>query len=207
VLAASAQNADSDADPGQLLQQGDALTDDLGDGSDIPKDGWLGLVPVKNHWELAPATLRLNRPDGDSGDILNVAAPNLPDAIVLLRYAPLRAGWVETPNLRFQGRDRPAGTKDKPLLIDFHGRTTSLVLTAGALVASSGGRRAVLQQFADPEGNGTRLLWAGDIDRDGVLDLLVEFDNDKNAQVCLFASGAARGKELLGKVGCQFYSG
>ena len=54
---------------------------------------------------------------------------------------------------------------------------------------------------------GASLVWAGDLDKDGKLDLILETETENNATYCLFLSGTAGEKALVKKVGCQFYSG
>ena len=51
------------------------------------------------------------------------------------------------------------------------------------------------------------LVWAGDLDKDGKLDLILESSTDKNSTYCLYLSGAAGPRALVKKIGCQFYSG
>ena len=51
------------------------------------------------------------------------------------------------------------------------------------------------------------LVWVGDLDKDGKIDLILESGTDKNATYCLYLSDAVRPGALVKKIGCQFYSG
>ena len=76
------------------------------------------------------------------------------------------------------------------------------------MIAEGDGKRSVLHDF----GGGSppfsaSLIWAGDLDRDGRPDFLMEFESDLGASFCLFASGRAKENELVGGAGCMYFSG
>lgn len=48
--------------------------------------------------------------------------------------------------------------------------------------------------------------WAGDLDRDGRLDLIVEFSSYYNSATCLFLSAPAEPPNLMKRIGCWFTS-
>lgn len=78
------------------------------------------------------------------------------------------------------------------------------------LVAAEGGRRQVLASFTiyRPQPNlefaaeaNPRLLWAGDLDRDGRLDVLIDLSNHYSvSRPTLFLSAPATGDDKLRKV-------
>jgi hypothetical protein len=53
------------------------------------------------------------------------------------------------------------------------------------------------------------ISWAGDLDRDGKLDLIVssEDGDEKNSMSCLLLSSIAKKNKLVKEFACQFYSG
>jgi len=69
--------------------------------------------------------------------------------------------------------------------------------------STSGGHKQVL--FEDHGEHDPRILWAGDLDGDGKLDLLVEVPSHESAtDVRLFLSTAAKGDDLVGQVASQY---
>jgi|GEM_PF-1542149 len=86
-------------------------------------------------------------------------------------------------------------------------------LEALVLELRIGNRRQLLGSFdtSGIEGMGpvhpmTYLLWAGDLDGDGKLDLLIDFSGGGGSKVVLFLSTLATGKDLVGSAGSfEFY--
>ncbi|HXS72925.1 MAG TPA: hypothetical protein VN725_02695 [Rhodanobacteraceae bacterium] len=78
--------------------------------------------------------------------------------------------------------------------VPFHSQHYRLrVAREGAIVLSQGHRTTVVGGGEGSDG-GT-LNWAGDLDHDGKLDLIVLVTREKNAEFCLYLSSAARGKD------------
>ncbi|KVC62353.1 hypothetical protein WI72_11310 [Burkholderia ubonensis] len=203
--AASAQEGDHDACV--VLQPTRISVADVGDAGDYPKDGWLGLAPNRNYWALAPAHIRFE-PVQWSGEVVDVTS-NLDKAIALFHCKPLKAGKIETANLSFSNGERQIEPRAKPLRFGFRGRQYDLRYTAsGSVTAEGDGKRSILHDFGGSTAPfRASLIWAGDIDRDGRLDFLMEFESDIGANFCLFTSGRARERELVGRAGCMEVSG
>lgn len=205
--ASTAFAQESEPDPCLVLRPTQIAPDDVGEAADYPGGGWLGLIPVGNRWTLAPASVRFE-PSQPGGDIVDIKS-NLGKAVALFRCKWLRQGKVDAANLAFPKDGRAIEPGASPLRFDFHGRRYALHHTAsGAVIAEGDGKRSVLHDF----GGGSppfsaSLIWAGDLDRDGRPDFLMEFESDLGASFCLFASGRAKENELVGGAGCMYFSG
>ncbi len=208
VSAASTAFAqESEPDSCAVLQPLRMLADDVGDAGTDLGDGWLALAPDGNRWKLAPARIRLEpvQPDGIVVDV----TPDVKHAVALLRCTSLRPGRVDAVNLAFPNGGRVIEPGPEPLRFAFHGHRYALRYTAsGAVIAEGGGKRSVLHDFGgDPPPFRVTLIWAGDLDRDGRLDFLMEFGSEIGTNFCLFTSGNAKENELVGPAGCLDVSG
>ena len=86
-------------------------------------------------------------------------------------------------------------------LVLVHDRTEQLLAVFTALISAEGG-----SSFADDAA--PRLLWAGDIDRDLELDLLLDLTNHYNVKApTLFLSSEASEGELVAEVASLFLTG
>ncbi|OMG71727.1 hypothetical protein [Burkholderia ubonensis] len=190
-----------------VLQPTRISVDDVGDARDYPQDGWLGLAPNRNSWALSPAHIRFE-PMQWNDEVVDVTS-DLGKAIALFHCKPLKGGKVEAANMAFSNQERAIEPHAKPLRIGFRGRQYDLRYTAsGSVTAEGDGKRSFLHDFGGsiPPFRAS-LIWAGDIDRDGRLDFLMEFESDIGANFCLFTSGRARERELVGRAGCMEVSG
>ncbi len=170
-----------------------------GEAPTRPGIGWLALTPVGGVWRLEPAIVRARVVHDavldaeDQGTGVEITA-NRPEAIALLRLPGLRAGKVDTPALRFKDEARPIAVGDPPLQIAFKGQAYRLVAEADRVLLQQGARSTPLGDLlpASPEREAaTELLWAGDLDGDGGLDLLMRFSGANEGGVCLFLSSGA----------------
>ncbi|WP_412024187.1 hypothetical protein [Burkholderia cepacia] len=190
-----------------VLQPTRIAPEDVGEAGDHSGAGWLGLVPDGNHWKLAPARVRFE-PVQPEGDIVDIKS-DLKKAVALFRCRSLRPGKVDAANLTFPKDGRAIESGAKPLRFGFHGHRYELRHTAsGAVIAEGDGKRSVLHDFggSTPPFRAS-LIWAGDLDRDGRPDFLMEFESDLGASFCLFASGRATANELVGPASCMDVSG
>ena len=167
---------------------------------------WLGLVPGPNGWRLEPETLEWNETRGEL-----VSA--FPGTLAFLSHPTISAGSVSTPDMKFRGRPRSIRSSRFALRMPFAGREYDIVVAAGMAMARMGGQDAPLGQVglgkSAEDGYWVELLWAGDLDRDGRLDFIVQVhEAATSSQTCLFLSGAAlKPPELAAKVGCEAWPG
>ncbi|KWE14773.1 hypothetical protein WL74_35635 [Burkholderia cepacia] len=198
---------EGEPDPCLVLQPTRIAPDDVGEAGDHSGAGWLGLVSDGNRWRLAPARVRFE-PVQQEGGIVDIQS-DLKKAVALFRCKSLRPGKVDTANLAFPKDGTAIAPGADPLRVGFHGRRYELRHTvSGAVIVEGGGKRSVLHDFggSSPPFNAS-LIWAGDVDRDGRLDFLMEFESDLGASFCLFTSRSAKENELVGAAGCMEVSG
>ena len=165
----------------------------------MPKH-WLALVPGKNGWSLVPA--RLSFDDVDAKGIQS----GVDGAEFYLAHPALVAGHAPTPDMHFKGTPH-AIKAGSPLRISFGGRSYELALERHAVVLRGAGRTSTVN-VVDETFDDTVLVWAGDLDGDGWLDLIVDVTTEKNGRYCLLLSSEARKPgELVRSAACQFFSG
>ncbi|WP_431824789.1 hypothetical protein [Burkholderia sp. F1] len=186
-----------------VLQPTRISVDDVGDARDYPQDGWLGLAPHRNSWALSPAHIRFE-PTQWNDQVVDVTS-DLGKAIALFHCKPLKEGKVETANMAFSNQERTIEPHAKPLRVGFRGHQYDLRYTpSGSVVVEGNGKRSILHDFdgSTPPFRAV-LIWAGDLDRDGEPDFLMAFESEISASFCLFTSGRATEKELVGLAGCM----
>ena len=174
-----------------------------------PGSGWLALDVVDGLWHLLPATLQGEQAFDDVlGDNTGVRIRATPaHAFLYLRLPGLVAGKVDTPDLRFKNNPRTVDdTTAIPLV--FKGHAWRLDVVRHELFLGNGETRMSLGRIASPsdEGvdpdSGLALLWAGDLDRDGRLDLVFEGSDKNSGEVCVWLSSRATGGQLVGQAAC-----
>ncbi len=197
------------------------MTLGLHHGDEVPADSagkWLALVQTDGAWALEEARIAIapaEDPVLDDGQSeptgRRVSAPDLvAEPVILLRGPGLVAGPLvvatEAPRALFPGDKQalalPGG---EPTTIQSLGRVArtewgAIRLEQYGLVAMAGASFVDLfpEAALDAEGELPRVVFAGDLDRDDKLDLLVDTSDHYNAsELTLFLSGAAkRGKPL-----------
>ncbi|WP_156924462.1 hypothetical protein [Derxia gummosa] len=179
-----------------------------------PGDGWFALNAPDEGWQLVRVKLRPARIDKGPGEPPGVRIPDRPAGVlVFVRQAGLTAGKVRTPALDFR-----AGTlafeAAAPLRLPFDGRDYRIDVADGRPRLRLDDRVTPLDGLSVGESapgsdylSSASLLWAGDLDRDGRLDLLVAHDSLNRNGVCLFLSSRAAPGQLVGRAGCHDLAG
>ncbi len=205
LLALAHASAATDQDLGAefvVLRPGPVQDADIGDFK--PSKDWLALVQKNGHWALIPTTVTISDENISSSHSR---------AIALLHYRGLDPGSVESPDMNFSRRQalfniyrngRPS-TLPRILKLKFRDQDYRIEIDAktGDISLKSGAISTVL----DRERDDGSLIWAGDLNRDGKLDLIFSSGDEKNSTTCLFLSNEADKDKLVNKIGCQFYSG
>lgn len=166
-----------------------------------PAPGGLALTVVDGRWRLVPATVTGDwETPGQKYAITLRASP--PDAPFYLHVPGLVAGKVDTPDMRFKGVTREL---DSPsLAIAFKSASWRFETKGGAVTLVNGLRRQRLGDAPnDQEMRTVGLLWAGDLDRDGQLDFILQSTTDDDVTYCLWLSGHAGPNEIVGRAACM----
>lgn len=176
-----------------------------------PGPGWLALVPVGGVWRLEPAIVRATRVHDAvldaEGDKTGIAlTSNRRDTLVLLRLPDLQPGKVDTPALKFSGGARLISLGEAPLKLQFRSDEYVIEGRKAGIEVRTGAMRVVLPDLvaARPDGeDAASLLWAGDLDRDGRLDLLFSYSGYNRSGVCLYLSSGAPAGTPVRLAGCH----
>lgn len=214
----------------QLAQPGENFHGD----EVVARDGerWFALVVADEKARLVQTRLKvtavrdglLDGPDQKSGR--SVGAPALAsEPLAFLRGLPLHEGQISSVTSARNTRVR----SQHPISLPLAGTTTELALECPPAWDSAGrpqcrvtvSRRGLKQDIGtylsdaisadtyDPSDvTGPVLLFGGDIDRDGTVDLLIDMSDHENASApTLFLSGSAKPGELVHAVASQRTTG
>ncbi|HZH91088.1 MAG TPA: hypothetical protein VEX70_10790 [Pyrinomonadaceae bacterium] len=178
---------------------------------------WLGLFPTSGGFSLLPATLKVDmvndpivdeNPKVKTGKKVSVNRARKP--LFLLKGADfLRANAVRTiftgdeNNLvNGQSVDLRLGGKNYNLKVVSNDPTpVNHVVANSKLILSSGAKSQVIFSVEVPDDGAWSLLWAGDLDGDGKLDLYMDLHNKYNSsERRLFLSSPASRGNLVKEV-------
>ena len=194
----------------QILQVGEFFCEIAAE----PNEVWLGLYPTKDGYSLMPSTVRVDAfydpAMGDDENVtgatrVSVQGQNAP-LFLITGLDSLKAGMVKT---LFSGR-LPLPLESS-LEFTLDNEITYSIMAFGGLKSNSGSvnhkielikdnRSQVICSFDTTNATASYLLWAGDIDRDGQLDLLIDSICDYNtSRPALFLSSLAEDGNLLQK--------
>jgi hypothetical protein len=178
-----------------------------------PGKGWLALMIVDGRWHLVPTKVSaepiydavLDAEDQKTG--IRISSRH-PEALALLRNPHLLAKKIDTPNIRFKDNSLKI-SPIQPLNISFKRQQYQIVAVRSEIFLTKGSQRTKLPDLSVSEdqesdlSESAYLLWAGDLDRDGSLDLLVSYRGDNRSGACLFLSSKAPKGSLVGIVACH----
>ena len=167
-----------------------------------PAPGGFALTVVDGRWHLVAATLQ-TREARSPGTFTIDARPA--GALAWLRLPGLVAGKVDTPDMRFQGVRRDLAEAD--LRMPFNGAAWHIERRNDMIWITDGGRRQKLGDIPRPDSAGNTaaflLTWAGDLDRDGKLDLVTLSASDHGKAMCVWLSSQATPGHLLEPMACS----
>ncbi len=197
--------------PVRILYGGTGHGYEHGDLPERMQPGWLALAVRNGVWWLTPASFSMSYfsgshdPEGQNNSVALAVTPA--DSLVLLDLPELVPGKVDTPDVRFKNRPRML-EPTTALTFAFKAREWSLRVDAGELILSDGTSSMSLGEVADDMSeHHTELLWAGDLDHDGRLDLVLERTGIDGAALCVWLSSLAALGQLVGKAACFEPSG
>ncbi|MBX3176088.1 MAG: hypothetical protein KF886_01885 [Candidatus Hydrogenedentes bacterium] len=192
-----------------------------------PGGDWWGIFPDGNGYTLQPTRVRaisdpdmvippekpprqIRVPDGNNGVIvfrgLMSAAAGPLNVVDLPPYpAPLQPGKSVVLMLRSGPEKAAIRITAEPDPAPPHPSGGTQRAAAGyQLVLQRGGEKPlkqVLYTRSQIKGEGPRLRWAGDLDRDGYVDLIYNFgEHHTETKLMLFLSSAAKEGEIVGLV-------
>lgn len=197
--------------PWHLLMPGEYHA---GEAPTEPGSGWLALTVVAGRWHLVPTQVRaepmhdsvLDAEGQQTG--IRISASHA-DALALLRGPRLQPGHVPTPALRFRA-GAIALQPEQPIALPLGTARYQLLLQGAHIVLRQGAQRSRLPDLsysATQEDAGhiqsASLRWAGDLDGDGRLDLILDHSGYNHGGSCVYLSTLARPGELLGRLACH----
>jgi len=166
----------------------------------------LALVARAHRWSLEPAARDwLGANDG--------VTASLPGTLVFLRHPALQAGPAPTPELKFSGVLRRFEPGTAPLNFAFRSDRYEISLHDRTVWMRQGARGTKIGDLSEADSTGEAysvdLVWAGDLDRDGRLDVITREQNGAySVDLCLYLSSPSHPEgELFVKVGCEDWSG
>lgn len=178
---------------------------------------WLGLFPTPGGFELSPAMLKVEtvldpvidqNPKIMTGKKVSVNRARKP--LFLLKRADFLRGnavktvFAGTENNLVNGESvdlRLDGKNYKLKVVSDDPTPMGYVVANSKLILSTGAKSQVIFSVEVPNDGGWSLLWAGDLDGDGKLDLYMDLHNNYNSsQHRLFLSSHASRKNLVKEV-------
>lgn len=198
LLALSVRAAAADGTRVSLLMVSDWAYQQIPEGSD---GTWLGIFKTAGGSELKSTRVHIEASE----------EPDARKAVVDSRDTPLflvrglkNAQPGLLPTAQVLNEDPGPGQR---VTLTFRGTDSALFLRANPgeeeavdLVFESGTRRQVLYESYGMNEGRIQVIWAGDLDRDGRLDFVVDYaEDDAGSAPTLFLSSKAKSGELVGE--------
>jgi hypothetical protein len=210
-----------------LLAPGTVLVADLGAaGKRLNGATYWALSRVEDKFLLSKTRI-IYTSDEDAADI----SSSVDNVVVYIRNNNITSGDVPTALYTVSGSKpskslHPYGPQAHKLIVNdrnipaiaadvpYHGGKIKFTLGGHSYLAyvqdssfylAEGERKSSLSEV----GVGLDIIWAGDMDGDGKLDLIINASSpsEKNSETCLYLSSAAGGTELVKAVACEAFSG
>jgi hypothetical protein len=177
-----------------------------------PGSGWLALVHKHGRWLLVPAKVTatlahdeiVDGPNEKTG--VNIDASER-DSIALIRHPKVKQGVALVPIAIDGNLSRHFDSDKKPWAITFNGSLYTFRIERNKLVLVQGTKKSVLGDLINDSESTTSVAWVGDLDGDGVLDLISVNGSNNYQAHCLFLSSPAASGAAVKQVGCHGGSG
>lgn len=209
LAAAGVAHADKPAKAWRFLLAGEYHSDEA---PAKPGRGWLALTFIEGQWQLVPTEVRAARVHDAvldaEGEKTGIRISSAHQAIALLRVPGVRAGKVDTPTMRFAS-NASSISPAQPLDIVFREHPYRIQVIKSGVYLKKGAQRTRLPELAvsndwnADDAESASLQWAGDLDGDGALDLIVSYSGFNRYGACLFLSSSAASGQLVGLVACH----
>jgi hypothetical protein len=207
-----------------------------GESPDVPGRGWLALHRVGETWVLSPTRVKAKRVDSSLAEYDVEISSGRRDALALIRLPDVQPGAVRTPAgwERFLGLEngahpsagtvKDAATGDiwfngmryrfelrkirEKLSADQEDGSTDEWLSSPLDIVAGKRRTSIGESGAFTSSDDmNRIIWMGDLDRDGRLDFIVDTGGKNSSGLCLYVSKGANGSELLKAPYCHIGTG
>ncbi|WMW80608.1 hypothetical protein RF679_18505 [Undibacterium cyanobacteriorum] len=176
--------------------------------------GWLGLIVKNGKAELKSVRPQvktvydqvlddINNKQSYSGREISVKG----DApLLLIQMNSLTPGKVEMATIEQIENSATLTFHQQDYVLDHEcvKQKAGTKLTPCKIILQQGSnKQAIEENFLYPDGNFTKsvqVVWAGDLDRDGKLDLILRTNGDNNSILMVYLSSMAKGRHMLKKV-------
>jgi hypothetical protein len=186
-----------------------------------PGSGWLGLVYRDGAWKLVPTKVTATRSrdeivDGPNEKTGVDIAASEKDSVALIRHPIVMPGEVSVPRATDGELKHYFDAGNPPLVVTLNGRAHELRIERmpneryRKVVLRRESKKSVLGDFTDHTDEGesnTSIHWIGDLDRDGMLDVITMTGTNNSQGICLFLSSLASPGALVKRIGCHVGSG
>ena len=213
------------ADQTEILTPGNVISLDLpNNGKGLNGAHFLALHKVGEKYFLSDAKIIYTW----DGDMLGNISSNIKNEIAYIRNRNIKSGEVSTARFvgshkyfktiteRLPGNKIKFSTKPKINVTKVRVSEVKTKISLGNHIyfIYEGNNGLVLtgrdgKSIVSPGRVGYFIMWAGDLDRDGKLDLIVNSEDgaEKNGMTCLLLSSIAKKPQLVDEAACQFFSG
>lgn len=182
---------------------------------DKPGKGWLALRNNGNSWMLENTTVTAQKIPSDITDYDVQITGKHADAIAFLRSSIASQGPVSIPPTFDYSKPIPFDhNMAAPLNIRFNNLDYIFHVesvkpyTYPSVTVKQGKRLSRIGTASHPDiEDYVAVVWTGDIDRDGLLDLIVREVGANYSGFCLYLTSRAKGTELFGAPLCHIGSG
>lgn len=197
-----------------------------------PGKGWLALRKGIGGWELISTDIKAKKTNSEITEYDIEIKSSHKDAIAMFKLPQLTSGSVVTPILpdgllttffikenetypsfkvQFNSDEYQfKGAKENGSYVYNNATHT---YSYDAAVVEMGNKRSAIgdtgggSSQSDSDNNNVQIVWIGDLDRDGKLDVITRVNGTNTSGLCLYLSSSAMGKELFGKPICHKGSG
>jgi hypothetical protein len=171
--------------------------------------GWLALVHVGKHWKLLPTKVSTTRVEDAVTDApgqrtgVDIASSRK-NTLALLRLPYLTPGPLEVADNEMGDSGLPIDA-GAPVDIRFKGVDFRIETRNKRVFLVRGAQRTPLKELGVEPGieAGASLQWAGDLDGDGELDLLMGYSGNNSSGICLYLSSQKAKGFLLKHIECH----
>ena len=182
------------------------VASDYGDAqlpTPLPSAGWLGLCETPGGFvvrevgvQITPVKVMWDGPGEETGRRVRVT--NCPEPKAVFSGLSVAKGAVKTARVE-KGKVMMGHSTLSFKVVETEGAPTRLYVIEGK-------RRMLLSEKPDGGPIKFRIRWAGDLDRDGLPDLLVEED-DEGTRLTLFLSSVGKKETAWEPIASTFHGG